>query len=99
MIITPAEISDLKFNAQIMRKAIEIILEYNHDNMDEFAMLEIAEFFEPWRPGQNYGNNTVLKYGVDNNGRAVLYVTTRNVNSTENATPDKTPNSYAKMVP
>jgi len=88
--------NDKLFLAQIMKKAIEILIKYA--NLEENDALEIAEFFEEWKPNMNYGSNQWLKYGVNEQGRAQLYTTTRNVVSQANATPDITTNSYKKIV-
>ena len=75
-----------------------ITLLVKRSQLDDTERKEIAEFHEAWAEGKQYGANEYLKYGVDGNGRAVIYRTTRNINpSTTPPDVPTTPQNYVRL--
>ena len=85
---------DNKSLSQLMNRAIQLLVQ-NSSFDNEADRKEIAEFHEAWKEGANYKNKQYLKYGVDDNGRAVLYVTTKGI-SPSKTPPDKS-TDYTKL--
>ena len=88
--------SDAVFLAQLFNRAIQILVQYA--NLEDSHRVEIAEFHEQWQAGKSYGTNHYLKYGFNDQGRAVVYRTVRNISSSTTP-PDvpTTPQSYVKL--
>ena len=79
---------------RILNRTVQILLQAN-SSVTDAQRKEVAEFHEELVVGGSYGTNQYLKYGVDENGRAVLYRTTQNIANAK--TPEETPKSYQKL--
>ncbi|MCL2814385.1 MAG: hypothetical protein FWD23_07280 [Oscillospiraceae bacterium] len=77
------------------RKFNLFLLQTNSDLTDT-QRKELAELHEGWEAGQSYGTNHYLRYGEDENGRAILYRTTRNISSA--TTPPNVPTNPQQYV-
>ena len=64
---------------------------------DEAVMMEVAGVFPDWVPGVKYPVSTTLKYGLNQDGEAQLYLVQQEHTSQADWTPDKTPALYKKV--
>jgi len=89
------KIDDPRFMAQLdfVWKQIQL----NRMNLDDAERKTVAEFHQEWEQ-KAYGSNNYVRYGFDENGRAVLYRSTRNVAANAPA-PDvpTNPSNWAKL--
>ena len=85
---------DNVFIGELLGTAIRTLV--NRANLDDAERIEIAEFHTEWKQGSNYGTNEYRKWNVADNGRAVLYRTSRAI--TNSQTPPDVPTSPASWV-
>ena len=78
-----------------LRRAIELLVQATP--LDEKEILAIADLYEPWAPGVEYASGKIVKFGVDENGDAVLYSVLQRHISAENWPPGDTPSLYKKI--
>ena len=87
-------VEELTFYAQLRKE--KDYIDMQRMQYDDAERKRFAELHEPWAAGKAYGANHYLKYGVDANGRAVLYRTTRNIASS--TTPPDVPTNPQQYV-
>ena len=62
-----------------LRLTIELLLQ--RSQMDDWERLLFAEFHSVWESGRNYGSNEYVRYGENEQGKAGLYRSDRNINN------------------
>ena len=74
-----------------MRDAITLLVQ--RVTFDDVDAVKISAFYPLWEKPKSYGNGTFLRWGTNEAGKPLLYVTTGNVAANGGA-PDVTPGKY-----
>lgn len=66
-------------------------------NLPDEQAMEVADLYPMWKTNQKYAVNTILKYGVNEDGETQLYKVIQEHTSQSDWTPDITASLYKKV--
>jgi hypothetical protein len=81
--------------ARQLRRAISLLVEAAP--LSEEQTLEIADIYEAWEPGRNYGEGKIVRYGTGDDGKSRLYSVIQAHTSQDDWLPDAAPSLYRRI--
>ena len=87
--------ADKVYKAKQLRRVIQLLANLL---TDESQMMEIADIYPVWQPSDyKYKKDDIIRYGVNDDGEAQLYIVLKTHKTTPSVTPDSNPTLYKKV--